>query len=350
MPLSLRKPRAGKTPNYEIRGTYLGVTVERSSGTPKRSVALAELRKLERAIEAGEYPPKATPRAGEGEPTFLSAAIAYMQNGGRRKYVSALIKRFGETPLTAMTQELIDEAANELHPNVTGATRNCYVYTPVSAILHHAMGDKAPTIRRPAGAKGKVKNDFLWPEDAFGIIDQADKIDPDFGLYLLMLLYHGPRKSEMLKLLASNVRPEERAAWIATSKNEDPRMLRLREDIVERIEAHLAKIGDRERFFQFNDGGHFKHLLLRAVMAHVGLPCPKRRPTGWKPPKHRLSFVGFHVFRHTWATWFRMYAGGDVQGLVATGNWRDARSAQRYSHVVARQEWERVDRLPKRSA
>jgi hypothetical protein len=56
--------------------------------------------------------------------------------------------------------------------------------------------------------------------------------------------------------------------------------------------------------------------------------------------------VGFHTFRHTWATWMRRYAGIDVQGLAATKNWRDPKSALRYSHVVAREEWDRVDNLP----
>jgi integrase len=74
--------------------------------------------------------------------------------------------------------------------------------------------------------------------------------------------------------------------------------------------------------------------------------APKRRPIGWKVPEHRLSFVGFHTFRHSWATWLRRYGGADVQGLAATGNWRDPKSAERYSHVVAREEWERVEKLP----
>jgi hypothetical protein len=38
--------------------------------------------------------------------------------------------------------------------------------------------------------------------------------------------------------------------------------------------------------------------------------------------------------------------GADVQGLVATGNWRDDRSAARYAHAVARDEWNRVELLP----
>jgi integrase len=346
MPLTIRPPRVGKTPNYEIRGTYLGIRVEVSSGSNKRSIALKQLRKIEQCIEEhGQYPAaKAKPRAGE--PTFLSAAIGYMQAGGRRKYLSPLIKEFGETPLSLMDQATIDDAAVRLFPNVSPATRNSYIYTPVSAVMHHALGDKCPVIRRPEGAKGREKTDFMWPDDAFAIIEEADRIDPEFGLYLRMLIYTGIRKSEGLNLLLADVQPGESAAWLRTSKNEDPRMLKLREDLVGPLQAHLAANPNRERLFRFKEGGHFKHLLLRAKLAACGVPCPKRRRTGWKPPEHKYSFVGFHTFRHTWATWMRRYGKVDVQGLAATGNWRDPRSAARYSHVVSREEWDRVEKLP----
>ena len=346
MPLSLRPPRKGKTPNFEIRGTYLGVRVELSSGTHKRSVANDQLRTIEKCIEDfGQYPaPK--PVGHTGEPSFLSAAVSYLQNGGRRRYVASLIKHFGETPLSEMTQEAIDSAAMELHPKVTPATRNCYVYTPVSAIMHHALGDNCPVIRRPKGAKGQERQVFMWPEDAFAILDEADKIDAEFGPYLLTLLYTGIRKTEGRTIFANDVRADDLAAWLRDTKNGDPRMLKLRESLAARLGAHLQANPGREYLFKFKEGGHFKHLLLRATMAACGLPCPKRRPTGWKKPQFRLGFVGFHTFRHTWATWMRMYAGADLQGLGGTKNWKDLRSVARYSHVVPREEWDRVDRLP----
>jgi integrase len=343
--LKLRPPRSGKTPNYEIRGTHLRVRVEVSSGTNKRSLALKQLRKIEECIEEhGQYPaPEPKPRTGE--PTFLSAANAYMQASGQRRYVATAIKHFRETPLSQIDQDAIDKAAVELYPNVTPATRSRQCYTPVSAILHHALADKCPLIRRPKGSKGEEKKDFMWPEVAFAIIEEADKIDAEFGLYLRMLIYTGIRKGEGLNLLTADVKPEERAAWLRTSKNEDPRMLKLREDILGPLQAHLeTSMG--ERLFRFRDGGYFKHLLMRSKLAVLGLPCPKSRPKGWKPPANRLSFVGFHTFRHTWATWMRRYGGADIQGLVETGNWRNWRSAQRYSHAVAREEWDRVDNLP----
>jgi integrase len=149
-----------------------------------------------------------------------------------------------------------------------------------------------------------------------------------------------------LKTLSSDTRPDDLAIWLRDSKNGDPRMLELREDIAHRFKRHLEAHPGRERLFKFNDGGHFKHLLLRATMAACGLPCPVRRPTGWKKPEFRLGFVTFHIFRHTWATWMRMYGGADLQGLKGTGNWRDLESVGRYAHVVARDEWKRVNDLP----
>ncbi len=346
MPLRLRPPRKGKTPNFEIRGSYLGCRIEVSSGTHRRSLANRQLRRIEECIEEhGQFPaPDIQP--DPGQPNFLSAAIAYLQAGGRRKYISPLIKHFGRTPLPQIDQAAIGAAVAAIYPHITDpGTQNRYVYTPVSAILHHALGDKCPVIKRPKGSKGRRKVDFMWPDDAFAVIHAADEIDLEFGLYLRLLLYTGIRKSEGLSILSEDTQPAERAAWLRDSKNSDPRMLKLREDIVGPLEAHLKHRGG-ERLFRFKDGGHFKHLLTRAKLAVCGLPCPKRRPIRWKVPQYRLAFVGFHTFRHTWATWMRRYGGADVEGLAATKNWRDPKSAARYAHVVSREEWDRVESLP----
>lgn len=271
-----------------------------------------------------------------------------MQNGGSRRFLGPLIRHFLDTPLPLIDQGAIDAAAVAIYPAVTPATRARQVYTPVSAVLHDALGDKAPIVKRPKGSKGRTIIDFMWPEDAFAIVDHAEIIDPEFALYLLTLLYTGIRKSEGLRFLPEDVRPDECAAWLRDSKNGDPRMLQLRIELASRMQAHLDATPGRPRFFRWKDGGYFKHLLLRAKLAACGLPCPKRRVTGWKPPAHRLAFVGFHTFRHTWATWMRRYGGADVEGLAATKNWRDPQSARRYAHVVERDEWARVESLPTR--
>ncbi len=342
MPLKLVPPRPEKSPNWTIRGTHLKIYVDKSSGTPRRPVARQIRDKLERAIEAGEYPPREAAPSGQ-QPTFLSAAVAYLEAGRRRRYVARLIKHFGETPLDQIDQAAIDAAAAALHPDAGPGARNAAVYTPVSAILHHAGVQLK--LRRPKGAKGRVVTDWLTPEDAGAIIAAADAFDPELALLLTFLLYTGVRLGEALRLQWDDVRLEESAAWIRRSKSGPTSDVRLRADLRDRLAAHQSAAATRRGVFRFHQGGWLKHLLVRAKLAALGLPCPDRRPKGWRAPPYRLAWANFHSFRHTWATWMRK-SGADVQGLVATGNWRDARSAARYAHAVARDEWNRVELLP----
>ncbi len=340
--LKLVPPRAGKSPNWRIRGTYLKVYVDKSCGTDKRSVARARLAHLRGEIERGEYPPHG-PEAQPNAPTFLTAAVAYLEAGRRSRYVARLIRHFGEKPLNEIDQAAIDTAAVALHPNATPATRNTCVYTPTSAILRHAGVDIK--LRRPKGAKGRIVTDFLTPVDAFAIIDAAERIDTELALLLKFLLYTGVRLGEALALTWDSVSLEERSARILRSKNEDPRELLLRDDLCEALRSHKKAHG---RVFRFHQGGWLKELLVRAKLAACGLSAPARPKKGQKRrlPSYRLAWVNFHSFRHTWASWMRRYGGADLQALVATGNWRDLRSASRYAHAVARDEWKRVESLP----
>ncbi|MGQ7418750.1 hypothetical protein ACTGW1_12295, partial [Streptococcus suis] len=73
MPLTLRPPRKGKTPNYSIRGTYLRVYVETTAGTPDKKLAQKELRRIRESIERGDYTP-ATQVEPPPAPTFADAA------------------------------------------------------------------------------------------------------------------------------------------------------------------------------------------------------------------------------------------------------------------------------------
>lgn len=109
--------------------------------------------------------------------------------------------------MSQIGQAEIDAGAVAVYPFVTPATRSRQFYTPVSSVLHHALGDKCPLIKRPKGSKGREKTDFRWPADAFANIDEAEKIDPEFGLNLLLLFYTGVRRSEGLNMLPQDVKP-----------------------------------------------------------------------------------------------------------------------------------------------
>lgn len=55
MPLKLVPPRKRWSPSFRIRGTYLGVSANRTAGTAKRAVAQQILKKTEAEIERGAY-------------------------------------------------------------------------------------------------------------------------------------------------------------------------------------------------------------------------------------------------------------------------------------------------------
>jgi integrase len=337
MPLKVYPPRPGKTPNRSIRGTYLGVKVDRSAGTPSRKIAAQQKRKLEGRIERGEYPERAPEPAGE---TFIGAAVAYMKAGGERVNMPRLIEYFAETPISEIDQGAIDNAAIELYPTETPATRNRKVYTPVSAVLRKAGRDLK--LKRPEGADGRVVTAWLSREDAAAIINACD--EPAFALLLQFLLYSGCRISEAMRLKWEDFVPEQRIVYVGTSKNGDPRTVLLRKEL---LEGMVILRGEKTegQIFPFRMGGGLKDRLTRAKLKACGVKMPDRKVTRRIPP-HRLKFVGFHTFCHTWATWMRRYGRADLQGLVATNRWRDPRSAARYAHVVAHEEWERVETLP----
>lgn len=340
MPLKIVQGRNAKTKNLYIRGSYLGVAVDQSCRTDRRSLAAQAIKRIQGEIERGEYNKK--PARDRGEPTFLSAAIAYMETGHPRRYIAPLIKHFGETPLSEIDQAAIDEAAVAIKPNGTPMNRCAAVYTPISAILHFAKVEI--TIRRPKGWKGNERSEWLVPPDAFGIIEAADKFDPEFATLLTWLLYTGARIGAALDVRREDIRLEEGRAWARSQKGQPHMDIILHPDLLLRLDTLLGS-HDRTRLFRLHQGAHLAYQLIRSKCLYLGVPCPRRRPVGWREPTNRLSWVTFHSFRHTWATWMRQ-TGADVQGLVATGNWRDERSARRYAHAVPRDEWQRVEQLP----
>jgi hypothetical protein len=90
VPLKLVAPAPGRWANYRIRGTYLGFYVDRTTGTTVKAVAQAEL--IREGIERGRV-------AIIGEPTFASAAIAYLDAGGEERFGAKLNDWFGDKPL-----------------------------------------------------------------------------------------------------------------------------------------------------------------------------------------------------------------------------------------------------------
>jgi integrase len=318
MPLKLIPPRKGHSPNWSIRGTYLGRYVERSARTGKRAVAAKILAGIERQIERGEL-------AEPGEATFASAAASYMKAGGERTYLKKILEHFGDKPLREIGQAEIDAAANQLYPSGSPATRNRSVYTPISAVWKHAGNTAA--LKRPRGSSGNKATAWLWPEQAEALFQEAQKIDPRFAALCITLCYTGLRLSEALGLTWNAVRLDDGYAYIPDTKNDEPRAVFLPQVAV----AALAGLPSGGKVFRFAKSGHL-YSLLRATAARAGVDLPERS--------------AFHIFRHTYMTWMRRYAGLDELGLLALGTHKDRKSVARYTHTVVSEEAKKAALLP----
>lgn len=320
MPLKLIDPRPGKTPNYAIRGTYHGIYVDRTAGTPDRKKAAKLLNKIKDDIERGVHTPK-------GAITFAKAALSYLRSGGEATFMHRIVEHFGMLPLMDIDQAAIDEAAAQLYPKASAATKNRQVYTPVSAILKHAKVEYP--IRRPKGAQGQIKAEWMQPEQAERLLMAAEEKDAEFRVFLALLLYTGLRLSEALNLMCAYVDLKEATIFIPKTKNNDPRAVHIPPPLIAELANHPRGLArPRETLCRFRKNGHL-YTMMKEAKTKAGLPN-----------------VTFHTFRHTWATWMRRYAKLDTKGLVGTGAWRDEKSAARYQHVIVTEEAQRADLLP----
>lgn len=315
MPLKLIPPRPGKTPYYYVRGTHLGVSVNRSTGLGDKRKAQQALWQIRDEIERGAL-------SGTGPLTFADAALSYMRAGGERRFLEPILRHFGDRPLSALSQAAVDAAADILYPTATPATRNRQVYTPIVALIRHA-GMTLP-IRRPKGAQGFARQEWLEPSQASILLAAAP--DQRFRALVTFLLYTGCRLSEALELRWETIDLQRSAALIPKTKTGVQRALHLTPDVV----AEIAALPDGRAGLVFGlrkGAGLYKPW--RKMTAAVGMP--------WVTP---------HVLRHTYATWLRIYTGADLKALIDTGAWADLKSVARYTHAVPSEAAKRADLLP----
>jgi integrase len=233
-------------------------------------------------------------------------------------------------------------------PNATAATRNREIYTPVSAVLKHAGFDFK--IKRPKGWRGRIIRRWLWPEQAWRVIDGAYRIEAELGILCVMLLFGGLRISEQLAMMCDDVRLREAFAFVPDSKNGEPQPVHLTPTMIQALKAHprgLKRPG--ERLFRFHKGGGLDFKLIQACAIASCIESPRRGKRGSKWPKlppYEFDWVSWHTFRRTYATWMRRYGDLDDKDLVDTHRWKTIESASRYAQTVVHEAACKADLLP----
>ena len=318
MPLYLEKPRPGRSPNWRIRGAYLGIRIDQSAGSTDRRVAAAILKKLKEQIERGAYAP------AKG-PTFASAMTSYLNAGGDARFLTPVLNHWGETPLAEITQERLDECAVTLYPDATAATRNRQVYTPISAVLKHAGVKEA--FKRPKGSRSVPRVHWLRPEQLQRLLPACEAQNPRFGAMCLYMTVTGSRLGEACDLDWRDVNLADATATARDTKNGHDRIVHLPPVAV----AALANLGEKPegRVFGYRKSGRLYKLLSAAEKAS-GVTIP--------------AGISFHIFRHSYGALMKRL-GAD---LVGTGAWKSKQAASVYEHIDATEEARKADLLPVR--
>jgi integrase len=212
-----------RSPYYYVRGAVAGERIFESTGTCERGQA--EAYRIRRERETWQR--RQLGIDARQPVSFAEAAIAYMEHTGQKRFMTPLIEHFKEKPIGEIGQAEFDAAAKALYPKVSPATRLRYVYTPLLAILNHAVSAKLAgavtlKIERPRVERKPVD----WATD-----DYLDALTPHCSPRLAALVQFmtetAVRVGEAIRLLPDDFTRSPGWAHVGKTKSGKPRMVPL---------------------------------------------------------------------------------------------------------------------------
>lgn len=324
--MGLKIIKRNGSPHWQITGTLSGVRVRESTGTDSKDVAEKLRLRREREILEGTV--------SKSQYTVAHAVVEYVENGGENKYLDKVVEYLGRNSLSEITQELIDQAARKAYAGFRKGKRGKHraykkstirrqFYVPLAAVLHYAADIGWMHYRRVRMPKADrpppewAEPDYfekLWPH-----------CDDDLRALTTFLPFTGCRIQECLDLDWKDVNLKEQWAYIRYTKNKEHRTVYLPAPVMQALKK-IRK--DKGLVFAFIDRDHVRRRLIKAT-ASADVPYMSTHKIG----------------SHTYATWMRRYAGMDARGLVATGRWKDQKSAYHYTHTTVSEEARKADLL-----
>jgi hypothetical protein len=129
--------------------------------------------------------------------TFAKAYSTYIKAGNPLPYYATkILVELGQMQCSDIDDASMLEAAEELWPDdAAPGTINRHLYTPVLAVLHMALKEKAPELARPAG-HNEVQPVVIPPESWYR--DLAPQLNRNQFAFVMCMAMHGRRTREML--------------------------------------------------------------------------------------------------------------------------------------------------------
>lgn len=250
--------------------------------------------------------------------TFAEAADSYVQYGGEARYLPRLVAHLGSAEVAAITPLAVRQAAIDLFPAGSAATRNRQGITPARAVLYHAheLGWRmparvrlfpAPKTRKTVPAGRRWMETFLDRCDADGL--------PHLAACVLFMNLTGARVSEAVALLGEDVDLRARTALLVKTKTDLNSLRYLPDHLVERIRDLGLVHG--QRVFRYTSRYSINERL-GAVCERAGLPYKSSHTVG----------------RHAFAT-NALNAGVSVRVAMDAGGWKSSTIfLETYAHTL----------------
>jgi len=314
MPLKVVKRH--KSPNWHIRGTVAGIRVEESTGTSDRKRAEYIRSKRENELLDQHTFGKAKTS------TFAEAALAYLEAGGEKRFVTALLKHFGpNTLLSEIDQEAADKAAKMILPNAAPQTRIRQVYTPLQAIINRA----AKTTKARANIrfeKPKVERKSVTVPPSRWWVEMEKVATPNLWALLVFMSNTATRVSEALRLSWDDVDMKSRTALVGMTKNGSPRQVDLNDAVIDALNVQKAAQDASKRFKGSEKVFNFHHR--RNVYRAIKEKCEQADIPYF--PTHAAG-------RHTFAA-RGLKEGWSLKLLQQAGGWSSIKMpAENYGHL-----------------
>lgn len=301
MPLKIYR-RKGSTV-WQYRGTLAGRRFRGSTGASDRQTA-------ERIASAVED--KFWKRGLDGKEkalTWPKAVSLYLAAGKPSRYLTKLVKYWGDAEVAALNAGSIRQSAMEIYPTAKNSTRNTQVVTPTLAVINHCAELQLcqPLRMKRLKIDTKIKKPVTleWINAFSTAADRSD-----IGVLAKFMFGTGARISEALAVRWDDIDFRKHTVLIRQTKLGNERRAHLPMDLFVAL-ANLPR--DREPF---------------AIAYTTAREAWDRatRAAGIEP-------LTFHSCRHGFATALH-HKGVGVKTIAKVGGWKSAKQLfETYLHA-----------------
>lgn len=292
---------------WHYRGTVAGRLLRGSTGTADREIALRFISEKEHRQFKGSFD-------GPGAVlTFAQAVARYLDAGKSDRFVLSALDLLGRMLVKDITPGVIQQAARDLYPRTSNATRNRQGIVPIQSVINHAaaLGLCSPIRVKRFDVVKREKQPATWAwVEAF-----CEYANPHLAALAKFLYLTGARVSEALSVKWTDVDLGNRRVLIRQGKlGGEERLAHLPDELV----VAIANIEPRkERVFGY---------AMRKTAVKPWDKCIDR--AGIQP-------LSFHALRHGFATGL-LDKGVNPKTVARRGGWKSTRHVfETYGHDVA---------------